>query len=258
MIDAKQLNRFHENGYLLLESYLPNDIMEQLVNDLPVLFSQDSEAVYRQDGSDAIRTVFSPEQFSPIYDRVSRLDLIVEPIRQLLEDEVYLFQSKFNTKVSLARGCWDWHQDFTFWKDDGMPAPKAITVAIYLQDVTDFSGPMVVIPGSHKLGTVHTTMENPDGVHSENLKYVISRETIQEATEQCGGMVSTAGPRGTVLFFHSNVLHASTQNLYFKNRDLLMLTYNAISNASMPVSNPRPEYMVKRNFNAIKTVASLR
>ena len=81
--------------------------------------------------------------------------------------------------------------------------------------------------------------------------------TLQDAVEHCGDMVSTAGPKVSVLFFHSNVLHASTQNLYFKNRDLLMLTYNAVSNASMPVSNPRPEYMVKRNFNAVKVVNSL-
>ncbi|MEM7571966.1 MAG: phytanoyl-CoA dioxygenase family protein [Bacteroidota bacterium] len=250
MLNTDQVNQFNRDGYLLLERYLSEHSVQLLVDELPILFTQDSAEVYKQENSEAIRTVFAPEKFSPIYEQATRLASIVEPIKQLLQEEVYLFQSKFNTKVALARGSWDWHQDFTFWQDDGMPAARAITAAIYLQEVTEFSGAMVVIPGSHQLGTVATRLENPDGVHSEDLKYVISRAEIQHAAEQCGGMRSTKGPQGSVLFFHSNLLHASAQNLHHQNRDLLMLTYNPVSNACRMVATPRPSYMVKRDSSA--------
>ena len=111
--------------------------------------------------------------------------------------------------------------------------------------------------GSHKLGRVACTMENPDGVHDENLKYVIHKEALEEAVEKCGGMVSTKGKKGSVLFFDSNVLHASSQNLYFKNRDILMITYNSVSNAVQKISNPRENFMVGRDFSPIKSIKTL-
>lgn len=257
MLTFKQIEQFHKTGYLLTTEIFTPEEIQALVDELPILFAQNSPQVFRQKGNGAIRTVFAPEQFSELFSRVYRLDRLVEAVKQLLEDEVYLFQSKFNTKVALEQGVWDWHQDFTFWKDDGMPAPKAITVAIYLNDVTEFSGGMVVIPGSHKLDEVANTMQNPDGVHDENLKYAINRETIQAAAQKCGGMVSTKGKKGSTLFFHCNILHASAQNLYYENRDILMYTYNSVSNKTYEVDNPRADFMVKKEFTPIKTVHSL-
>lgn len=257
MLTQNQIKDFHKEGYLLLSDLFKTDEIEALSSELQILFSQDSPQVFRQKENEAIRTVFSPDTFSELYDRTYKLEALVESVKQLLEDDVYLFQYKFNTKIALKQGSWNWHQDFTFWKDDGMPAAKAITVAIYLNDVTEFSGGMVVIPGSHKLGRVDCTMENPDGVHDENLKYVISKETLEDVTNKCGGMASTKAKKGSVLFFHSNLLHASSQNLYYKNRDLLMITYNSINNVTKKVDNPREDYMVKKDFSPIKSIPSL-
>ncbi|MFK8059239.1 MAG: phytanoyl-CoA dioxygenase family protein [Polaribacter sp.] len=257
MLKKNQIEEFHKNGYLQISNMFKYQEIEALSNELSVLFSQDSPNVYRQDGDDAIRTVFAPNQFSELFDRAYKLDFLVESVKQLLKDDVYLHQYKFNTKIALKKGVWDWHQDFTFWKDDGMPAPKAITVAVYLDDITEFSGGMVVIPGSHKLGKVACTMENPEGVHDENLKYVIHKDALEEAVEKCGGMVSTKGKKGTVLFFDSNLLHASSQNLYYKNRDILMITYNSVSNAVTKVNKPREDFMVGRDISPIKSINSL-
>lgn len=257
MLTENQIKEFNEDGYLLLPNLIKEQEIEVLSNELSVLFSQDSPQVFRQKGNNAIRTVFSPETFSELYDRTYKLNILVESVKQLLKDDVYLFQYKFNTKIALKQGSWDWHQDFTFWKDDGMPEPKAITVAIYLNDVTEFSGGMVVIPGSHKLGTVQCTMENPDGVHDENLKYVISKETLEGVMQKCDNMVSTKAKKGSVLFFHSNLLHASSQNLYYKNRDILMITYNSVSNRTRVINNPREDFMVKKDFSPIKSISSL-
>ena len=257
-LNREQVEHFQTNGFLLADNIFQSSEIEAMIEELPVLFAQDSPEVYRQKGSQAIRTVFAPEKFSKIFESVYQYDRLVNSVKQLLNDEVYLFQSKLNTKVALARGIWDWHQDFTFWKDDGMPEPKALTVAIYLNDVTEFNGPMIVIPGSHRLGTASCEMKNPDGVHDENLKYVISQNTIKQIAEQCGGMVSTKGKKGSVLFFDCNILHASAQNLHYENRDILMLTYNSVSNKTNKVENPRADFMVKRDFSPVKPILSLK
>lgn len=257
MLTNNQIEEFQKNGYLLMSDLFKTDEIEALSNELSVLSSQDSPNVYKQNGDDAIRTVFAPNQFSELFNRAYKLDFLVDTVKQILEDDVYLFQYKFNTKIALKPGTWNWHQDFTFWKDDGMPAPKAITVAIYLNDVTEFSGGMVIVPGSQKLGRVACTMENPDGVHDENLKYVIHKEALEDAVKKCGGMISTKGKKGSVLFFDSNVLHASSHNLYYENRDILMITYNSVNNAVQNISNPRENFMVGRDFSPIKSIKSL-
>jgi ectoine hydroxylase len=257
LLTSLQVEQFNDQGYLMVDTIFEPAEIQAMVEELPVLFAQDSPEVFRQRGSNAIRTVFAPEQFSELFDAVYRLNRLIEPVKQLLDDEAYLFQSKFNTKVSLAQGSWDWHQDFIFWKDDGMPAPKAITVAIYLQDVTEFSGGMVVIPRSHKLGMIDARMQNPDGMHDENLKYALTSRIIQEAAEKCGGLASTTGKKGTVLFFDSNILHASAQNLHYEDRNVIMLTYNGVKNRTKDIPNPRPSYMVKRDYTPIKSIKSL-
>ncbi len=50
---------------------------------------------------------------------------------------------------------WEGHQDYTYWKkDDGMPEPNVLTAMIFLNDVTEFNGQMLLIPKSHMAGVI--------------------------------------------------------------------------------------------------------
>ena len=39
-------------------------------------------------------------------------------------------------------------------RDDGMPEPRAMNIAVFLDDVTAANGPLLFIPGSHKTGVI--------------------------------------------------------------------------------------------------------
>ncbi len=50
---------------------------------------------------------------------------------------------------------WQWHQDYGTWlNDDMMPTERAMNVAIFLDDVNEYNGPLMFIPGSHKKGVI--------------------------------------------------------------------------------------------------------
>ena len=69
-----------------------------------------------------------------------------------------------------------------------MPEPKAISVAILLDDVTEFNGPLMLIPKSHKIGVIdveepqhkHVESDQPDWIDNvtAKLKYPAAREVV--------------------------------------------------------------------------------
>ena len=74
---------------------------------------------------------------------------------QLFGEDVYMHQFKINGKMAFDGDVWQWHQDYGTWKnDDQMPEPRAMNVAIFLDEVNEFNGPLMFIPGSHKLGVL--------------------------------------------------------------------------------------------------------
>lgn len=249
-IEEKQIEKFRKDGYLLLDKRFPEERISELRKEIDAVSRLDGPEFFA-DKSGGIRTIFSPENYSEKFRSLINDELLVRPLRQLFNEPFYLFQSKFNDKKSMQSGSWPWHQDFTFWEEDGMLADKAITAAIYLTDITDFSGPIICVPGSHKHGRIETILNNPDGVHDEDLKYLIAAETLRKITDRYGEIVSTKGKAGSVLYFHSNILHGSFQNMYYSDRKIMMFTYNPTNNIAKELVNPRASFMVKRDFTII-------
>lgn len=245
-----QIDKFNKEGYLLLNECFSEALVSELKQEINNISLLEGPEFFREK-SGAIRTIFSPESHSAKLKSLVSDESLVGPLRQLFNEPFYLFQSKFNDKKSLESGSWPWHQDFTFWEEDGMPAAKAITAALYLTDITVFSGPIICVPGTHKHGRIETVLNNPDGVHDENLKYLITPETLGRITSNYGPIVSTSAPAGSVLYFHSDILHGSFQNMYHIDRKIMMFTFNPISNKTTPVENPREDFMVKRDFISI-------
>ena len=80
---------------------------------------------------------------------------MVEPVQQLLGEPLYMHQFKINGKMAFEGDVWQWHQDYGTWlNDDLMPTERAMNVAIFLDDVNEFNGPLMFIPGSHKKGVI--------------------------------------------------------------------------------------------------------
>jgi len=57
-----------------------------------------------------------------------------------------------------------------------------------------------------------------------------------------------------VLLFHGNVVHGSASNMSPFPRKMLLVTFNAVSNALPPADSPRPAFLASRDFTPIVPV----
>ena len=60
------------------------------------------------------------------------------------------------------------------------------------------------------------------------------------------------GQPGDALFFNSNLLHGSGHNMSPLPRKTMIIVYNDIDNKPQNVENPRPDWVVSRDFEIVK------
>src|ERR1041385_7947488 len=268
-----QLKKYEDDGYVLLPECLSYREIEMMKAQLPAIFAEDSpRRVVEKDGG-MVRSVYGSHQTNDVFQRLTRHPRLVGPAMQILQSEVYVYQFKINAKVGFGGDRWDWHQDYVFWlKEDGMPAPRVVSVVVYLDDVTEFNGPLFLIPGSHKEGVIdvsardknrtedirqhETYRQSPSWIANltTKLRYGLDKEIVARTIEKYG-ITSPKGPRGSVLFMGGNVVHGSPGNISPFDRAVVIVTFNSIKNVPESVSNPRPEFISSRNPNPITPLA---
>lgn len=265
-ITKGQIDFYEKNGYLIYPDLISNEEIRVLTEEIKRLSNEKSEKIIPEK-SGAVRTIFAAHQNSEIMKRLIRLPQIVETAKALLQSDVYVHQFKINFKVALEGEQWEWHQDFLYWnKEDSMPAPRVLTAAVFLDNVDDFNGPMLIIPGSHNEGMidVETHMKYAQNGQTKDplwmstltsdLKYKINQAILSELLKK-SQIVSVKGNAGLVLFFHGNLFHASSQNLSCVDRQSIFISYNSMENKLEDREDPRPEFIASRNFTPIVPVS---
>lgn len=189
-----------------------------------------------------------------VFHQLVRDPRLLGTAQDLLDDDVYVHQLKINSKVPFTGEQWGWHQDFTFWHlEDGMPEPRALSAAVLLDDVTEFNSPLIVVPGAHRTNTLVTPARS-DGwsaTTTNALKYNLADSPELPNLVREHGMVAPKAAAGSVLWFHCNIPHASGNNMAPYGRMLVLISYNAVSNA-LPAISPRPEWLIGRDFTPLQ------
>jgi ectoine hydroxylase len=172
---------------------------------------------------------------------------MVKPVEQLFGEPLYMHQFKINGKMAFDGDVWQWHQDYGTWKnDDAMPEARAMNVAIFLDEVNEFNGPLMFIPGSHKLGVLDA---GHDTTTTSYPLWTINHDSIAKLVAR-GGIVAPKGPAGSMILFHGCLVHASTSNLSPWNRVSVYLSLCAVSNHIRRFK--RPGYIAHRDFTPIE------
>jgi ectoine hydroxylase len=259
-----QLAQFDREGYLFFPGLFSHEETRTLTDAVPELYSRREAYNVREKGKDAVRTNFAAHLYSEPFARLARHPRMVEPVEDLLGESLYMHQFKINGKQAFDGDVWQWHQDYGTWlNDDKMPAERAMNVAIFLDDVNDFNGPLMFIPGSHKRGVVDA---RHDLTTTSYPLWTIDNDLIAQLVERAGGpggfdadgryvpggIVSPRGPAGSMILFHGCLVHASGSNLSPWNRVSVYLSLCAVSNHIRRFK--RPEYIAHRDFTPIKTL----
>lgn len=246
-LTPEQLERFDRDGYVFFPSLFSAEEMKALTDEVPAIFAQRRPENVREKGSDAVRTNFAAHMYNPVFARLARHPRMIEPVQQVFGEDLYMHQFKINGKAAFDGDVWQWHQDYGTWKnDDEMPSARAMNIAIFLNDVNEFNGPLMFIPGSHRLGVLEA--EHDTATTSYPL-WTINHDTIAKLVER-GGIVAPKGPPGSMIMFHSCLVHASTSNLSPWNRVSVYLSLCAVSNHIRRFK--RPGFIAHRDFTPIE------
>jgi len=251
-ITKEQKEVFDKEGYLFFPSIFSQQEVQNLLHAVPQLYKIREEYNFREKGSDAVRTNFAAHLYSTPFAKLARHPRMIQPVEDLLQEKLYMHQFKINGKMAFEGDVWQWHQDYGTWfNDDLMPSARAMNVAIFLDEVTEFNGPLLFIPGSHKKGVIKakhdlTTTSYPLWTVDNDL----IRQLVDRAGGRKGGIVSPQGPAGSMIIFHSCLVHASSNNLSPFNRISVYLSLCAVSNHIRRFK--RKEYIAHRDFKPIE------
>jgi len=242
-----QLEQFDRDGYLFFPSLFAPAEIKRLTDAVPALYAERRPENVREKTGEAVRTNFAAHMYSAPFARLARHPRMVKPIEQLFGEKLYMHQFKINGKMAFDGDVWQWHQDYGTWKnDDWMPEARAMNVAIFLDEVNEFNGPLMFIPGSHKLGVLEA---GHDTTTTSYPLWTIDHETIAKLVVR-GGIVAPKGPAGSMILFHGCLVHASTSNLSPWNRVSVYLSLCAVSNHIRRFK--RPGYIAHRDFTPIE------
>jgi ectoine hydroxylase len=268
-IISEQVNSYREKGYLFISNCFSAAEVAAMKAEVAAAFSEDSpRRVMEKDGT-LVRSVYGSHKTSEVFSRLVRHPNILEPAKAILGSEVYVYQFKINAKSAFGGDVWEWHQDFIFWRnEDGMTRPRVMSVAIFLDEVTEFNGPMLLIPGSHREGMITVPAKDKpsaEAYQSEqpelnraswisnltaSLRYSLSKENVTKLVLE-HGIEAPKGPAGSVVFFDGNIAHASAGNISPFDRVVVLITFNSVENIPSEVKNPRPEFLVSRDHTPV-------
>ncbi len=248
-LSNQQLAQFYRDGFLILPDLFTPEEVEVMRARLPKLFAEDNPANIREKESKEVRTAMGLHLRDELYAKLVRHPRLIGPAMQILTGPVYVQQVKVNVKAAFCGEPWQWHYDFaTHHSEDGVPEPLALNLHVFLDDVTEFNGPLYFIPGSHKATTPAATLDTTTTSYPLWVVDPTSVTTLAKA----GGIVSATGRAGTGLIFGDVMLHASPSNISPFDRRIFSLIVNPVSNAL--TRHQRPDHNHHRDLTPVTPI----
>jgi ectoine hydroxylase len=248
---------YDEHGYLQLDARFIEAELLALRQESAHLLSGDAkllpETLIREPDSDTVRSAFHIHEQSALVRRLVRDSRVLGAARQLLGDESYIHQSRLNYKSGFSGKDFYWHSDFETWHmEDGMPRMRALSMSIALTENTEYNGPLMIMPGSHR-SYVRCMGKTPEDHYKASLRRqeygVPDHDSLNKLYNE-GGIVAPKGAAGTIVIFDCNIMHGSNSNISPLPRSNIFLVFNSVHNVlTSPYAGtkPRPEFIAVRN-----------
>lgn len=256
-----ELSAHEARGFHIVENLLsPAEVqtywqeLEKLTGDPG---TRHDERTIVEPESNEVRSIFEVHRVSDLVAELARDPRLLDRARQILGSEVYVHQSRINYMPAFRGGGFYWHSDFETWHaEDGMPTPRAVSASIALSDNFPFNGGLMLIPGSHQ-AYVSCAGRTPEENYRQSLKRqdvgVPSEDDITKLAYE-HGIEQFTGPAGSTLWFDSNMLHGSGNNITPYPRSNIFLVFNSVENTpGEPYAAParRPEFVAGRDFTPV-------
>ncbi|MGM0577885.1 MAG: ectoine hydroxylase [Myxococcota bacterium] len=260
-LSAEEVEAFERDGFLILRGLFTREEVARYRAELSHLAGSEQvralPETITERGSGEVRSIFRVHLLSRIFERMSRDRRLVERVSQLLDSQVYVYQSRVNYKPGMTGERFFWHSDFETWHtEDGLPRMRTVSASINLTPNYEFNGPLMLIPGSQWY-YVSCVGETPEDNYLTSLQDqtvgVPDPASIEKLAED-RGIVTATGEPGTALLFDSNVMHGSAGNMTPYPRSNVFFVYNSVDNPTTTPyagTRPRPDFLAAREIAAI-------
>ena len=245
----EQIAQFHDEGWLFLPELFTPEEVALLRREALAIYEHHRPEVWREKNGSP-RTAFAAHTYNEAFRLLGAHPRMIRPVEQIFGEQIYMHQFKINAKSAFTGEVWQWHQDYGTWRrDDGMPEPRAMNIALFLDEVMPINGPLLLVPRSQNAGNLQAAHDTSTTSYP---LWTLDNDTVTRLVEQ-GGIVAPTGKPGGLLMFHGNLVHGSAGNITPYPRKIVYLTLNAVSNS---IRTPtRPEFIAHRDFTPIEPVA---
>ncbi len=144
-----------------------------------------------------------------------RHETILDAVEDLLGPDLLCWTTNFFIKEARDPGFVSWHQDATYW---GLEPDDVVTAWVAFSEVPPQSGPMRVIPGSHRW----PQLDHRDTFHEHNLLSRGQEIAVEVDERQAVAMPMRAGEMS---LHHVKLAHCSDANRSRDRRIGLAIRY---------------------------------
>ena len=252
-----QREAYARDGFLIFPDLVAPAEVATLRREVERLWDVEAEGTVREGAKRAPKSMFrlhetdGPSASAP-FRALSRSPRVLGVARQVLDaQELYLHHSKVNVKAAIEGSVWPWHQDFGAWNLDGIERPDMATFMVMLDDATEMSGCLYLLPGSHLWGRTEAYLDTSTAYRL----WSVTPEDMKRRMARSPAPVAVDGRAGTCAIFHCNLMHASGHNLSHHDRWQAYFCFNTCANRPHAVDNPRPDYVRSRNWAPMEAMA---
>lgn len=218
ILNDTQIASYNKSGYLVLERYLPDTIIQSLRAEI-ARFEDEARSMTasndRLDLEDShtledprLRRIKLPHTTSEPVRDLMYSDHILGPARDLIGPNLRLHTTKLNMKSAGYGAAVEWHQDYAFYPHTN---DDILAIGVIIDDMESENGPLMVYPGSHK-GPVFD--HHTDGVFAGAFNPVDVGLNPDDAVE-------LKGPAGSISIHHGRIAHGSALNTSSRSRRIL-------------------------------------
>lgn len=226
-----QLEKYNLEGFVLLDPIFNLDELEEMraESDRLIEFTIDASLalkelnprldLQRRDGKIILRKIQPVSDTSEVFARFSNDERLLRPLADVLGAQPILMEEKLNYKQVLPGPLeietsdegesFPYHTDIAYYALDGYPR-ETVSSALFIDDTTPENGPLRVLPRSHL----------KDWPIQDDWPPLVKPEAVPEDQ-----VIDVLAPAGSVLIFHSALVHSSSENRTDSPRRLMIYSH---------------------------------
>ena len=234
MINESDVAFYRKNGYLLVENVFDAKTLAKMRAVIASLVARaagltthneiyDLEPTHSPDNP-RVRRIKTPHKVDPFFLEVVKQPEMLSILKALLGKNIRLHGSKLNVKAPKYGSPVEWHQDWAFYPHTN---DDILAIGVMLDDVELENGPLLVMPGTHKVDKVWN--------HHLDGRFCGAMDPTQTPELDYTKAVPCIGKAGSCSFHHVRLVHGSAQNTSEKPRQLLL--YECTAADAWPLVN---------------------